>query len=56
MVETDRSASGSGWIGLRRNHDPIVTGLDAIPLLPASAALPLLLGLTLMAWRREGMG
>ena len=56
MVETDRSASGSGWIGLRRNHDHIVTGLDAIPLLPAWAALPLLLGLTLMAWRREGMG
>ena len=56
MVETDRSTSGSGWIGLRRNHDHIVTGLDAIPLLPAWAALPLLLGITLAAWRREGVG
>ena len=56
MVEADRSASGSGWIGLRRNHDHIVTGLDAIPLLPAWAALPSLLGLILLAWRREGVG
>ncbi len=56
MVEADRAASGNGWIGLRRNHDHIVTGLDAIPLLPAWAALPLLLGLTLVAWRREGAG
>ncbi len=56
MVEADRSTSGSGWIGLRRNHDHLVTGLDAFPLLPAWAALPLLLGLTLMAWRRESVG
>ena len=53
-VEPDRAASGSTWIGLRRNHDHLVTGLDAIPLLPAWLALPLLLGLALAAWRREG--
>ena len=54
-VEMDRAASGAGWIGLRRNHDHLVTGLDAIPLLPAWVALPLLLGLALTAWRREGV-
>ncbi len=46
---------GGNWIGLRRNHDHLVTGLDAIPLLPAWLALPLLLGLALAAWRREGV-
>lgn len=54
-VEPDRAASGGSWIGLRRNHDHLVTGLDAIPLLPAWLALPLLLGLALAAWRREGV-
>jgi hypothetical protein len=56
QVEPDRLASGAGWIGLRRNHDHLVTGLDAIPLLPAWLALPLLLGLALLAWRRESEG
>ncbi len=55
-VEPDRVASGAGWIGLRRNHDHLVTGVDAIPLLPAWAALPLLLGLAFAAWRRESVG
>jgi hypothetical protein len=54
-VEADRIAAGGSWIGLRRNHDHLVTGLDAIPLLPAWLALPLLLGLALLAWRREGV-
>jgi hypothetical protein len=54
-VEPDRAAAGGSWIGLRRNHDHLVTGLDAIPLLPAWLALPLLLGLALAAWRREGV-
>ncbi len=55
-VEPDRVASGASWIGLRRNHDHLVTGVDAIPLLPAWAALPLLLGLAFAAWRRESVG
>jgi len=55
-VEPGREASGAGWIGLPRRRDHIVTGLDAIPLLPPWAALPLLLGLILVAWRREGSG
>lgn len=44
----------SGWIGLRRNGDHTVTGITALPLLPPWLALPLVLGLTVLAWRREG--
>jgi len=55
-IEPGRDASGAAWIGLPRRRDHIVTGLDAIPLLPPWAALPLLLGLVLVAWRREGSG
>ncbi len=53
-VESDRVSSGAGWIGLRRNHDHLVTGVAATPLMPAWLALPLLLGLAFAAWRREG--
>ncbi|WP_439594531.1 hypothetical protein [Falsiroseomonas sp.] len=45
---------GPGWIGLRRNGDHSVTGITALPLLPPWLALPLVLGLALLAWRREG--
>ncbi len=55
-VAPGRDAAGSSWIGLPRRHDHVVTGLAAIPLLPPWAALPLLLGLVLLAWRREGAG
>ena len=55
-TEPGREAAGSGWIGLPRRNDHIVTGLRAIPLLPPWAALPLLLGLVIIAWRREGSG
>jgi hypothetical protein len=47
------SATGS-WLGLRRNQDHIVTGIAATPLLPPWLALPLVLGVALVAWRREG--
>jgi len=53
-TEPGREFSGSGWIGLQRRHDHIVTGVAATPLLPAWLALPLILGLALMAWWREG--
>ena len=55
-TEPGREAFGSTWIGLPRRNDHIVTGLRAIPLLPPWAALPLLLGLVIIAWRREGSG
>jgi hypothetical protein len=53
-TEPERTASGGGWIGLERRHDHLVTGITALALLPAWAALPVLLGLLILAWRREG--
>ncbi|MBC7800095.1 MAG: hypothetical protein H7Z10_05700, partial [Gemmatimonadaceae bacterium] len=55
-IEPGRESSGASWIGLPRRRDHVVTGLDAIPLLPPWAALPVLLGLVVVAWRREGVG
>ncbi len=55
-TEPGREASGSGWVGLPRRRDHVVTGLDAVPLLPPWAALPLLLALVVVAWRKEGTG
>ena len=48
------AGAGAGWIGLRRNGDHTVTGISALPLLPAWLALALVLGAAVMAWRREG--
>jgi hypothetical protein len=53
-TEPDSAASGSSWIGLERRHDHIVTGITALALLPAWVALPLMLGLLVLGWRREG--
>ncbi len=53
-TEPDRAASGTGWMGLQRRHAYVVTGVASFPLLPAWVALPLLLGLLILAWRREG--
>ena len=46
--------SGSSWIGLQRRHDHVVTGVASLALLPAWLSLPLMLGLLVLAWRREG--
>ena len=53
-TEPDRPAAGSSWIGLERRHDHLVTGIAALTLLPSWIALPLMLGLLILAWRREG--
>ena len=53
-TEPDREASGASWIGMQRRRDHIVTGIEAVPLLPPWLALPLILGLAVLAWRREG--
>ena len=55
-TEPERVASGASWVGLPRRNDHVVTGLDAMPLLPSWAALPLLLALVVVAWRQEGVG
>ena len=53
-TEPDRSAAGSSWVGLERRHDHVVTGIASLALLPSWIALPLMLGLMVLAWRREG--
>ncbi len=53
-VAPERVASGRNWLGLRANGDYVVTGLSETPLLPAIAALLLVLGTLIAAWRREG--
>ncbi len=50
----DMASTTGSWLGLRRNQDHIVTGIAATPLLPPWLALPLVLGVALIAWRREG--
>ena len=54
LVRPGQAASGPGWVGLARRGGHVVTGVALVPLLPAWAALPLILGLLLLAWRREG--
>ncbi len=53
-VVPGQAASGSDWIGLRRNGAYRVTSLSQQPLLPAWAALLLIVGSLLFAWRLEG--
>ncbi len=53
-VEAGDATSGADWIGLRRNHAHVVTGITATALMPPSLALLLLLGAVAVAWWREG--
>jgi hypothetical protein len=54
LVEPAAVEGDNNWIGLRRNHAHVTTGIALTPLLPAWAALPLLMVVLLVAWRREG--
>ncbi|MBV8522437.1 MAG: hypothetical protein JOY71_09995 [Acetobacteraceae bacterium] len=53
-VEATTHNSGANWIGLQRRYDHLTTGIATLALLPAWLALPALLGLAILAWRREG--
>ena len=53
-VAPERTAAGHNWMGLRANGDYTVTGFSELPLLPGIAALLLIIGGLLAAWRREG--
>ena len=53
-VSPDRTAAGRNWMGLRANGDYTITGFSEMPLLPGIAALLLIIGGLLAAWRREG--
>ncbi len=52
-LPAERKMEGRGWIGLRKNNDYVVTGVNALPLLPAALMLLLLAGAALAAWLRE---
>jgi hypothetical protein len=53
-ISPDRAAAGRNWMGFRANGDYTVTGFREMPLLPGIAALLLIVGGLLAAWRREG--
>ena len=53
-VAPDDTAAGRNWMGLRANGDYTVSGFTETPLLPAVAALVVIVGGLLAAWRREG--
>jgi hypothetical protein len=53
-VEPGRNAAGRDWMGFRENGEYTVTGFSETPLLPAAAALVLIVGGLLAAWWREG--
>jgi hypothetical protein len=53
-VEPGGAAAGNHWLGLRANHDRLVTALKDSPLLPAPLLLLLGLGGLVLAWWREG--
>jgi len=53
-VERGRRMTGDGWMGIAANQASRVTSVDETPLLPAWAALLLLLGTLMLAWRQEG--
>jgi hypothetical protein len=53
-VGPNENANGSSWMGLRSNGAYRVTSVEQQALLPAWAALALVLGTLLFAWRMEG--
>jgi len=53
-VAPAETAHGGSWIGLRRNGAYRVTSMEQEPLLPAWAALLLVVGSLVLAWRIEG--
>jgi hypothetical protein len=53
FIGKDRTASGRGWLGIRRNGDYVVTSVEETPLMMPALALALIAGFLLLAWRRE---
>jgi hypothetical protein len=53
-VEHGHRMAGEDWIGIAANDATRVTSVEQTPLLPAWAALLLLLGTLMLAWRQEG--
>ncbi|MDP6388292.1 MAG: hypothetical protein QF654_00180 [Alphaproteobacteria bacterium] len=53
-VRPGRATAGRDWIGLLKNGDYIVTGVERLTLLPTLMVLVLVLGAMALAWREEG--
>lgn len=53
-VDRGRPMAGDGWMGLAANGASRVVSVDETPLLPAWAALMILIGTLMLAWWREG--
>jgi hypothetical protein len=53
-IKPGRINRGHNWLGLRASGDYTVSGVAQTPLLPALLVLILFLGLTMLAWHREG--
>ncbi len=53
-VERGHRMAGDGWMGIAANNVTRVTSVEQTQLLPAWAALLLLLGTLMFAWREEG--
>jgi hypothetical protein len=53
-TDANARAYGNDWIGLKRNGAYRVTSVQQQPLLPAWAAVIVLLGILLLAWKVEG--
>jgi hypothetical protein len=53
-VQPGRTSFGRDWMGFRENGEYTVAGFSQTPLLPGIAALVLIVGGLLAAWRREG--
>jgi len=53
-VERGRRMAGEDWIGIAANNATRVTSVEQTPLLPVWAALILLIGTLMLAWRQEG--
>jgi hypothetical protein len=53
-VASGRTMAGRNWMGFRENGEYTITGFSETPLLPGIAALLLIVGALLAAWRREG--
>lgn len=53
-IDEQSDRAGLNWMGVIRNEDYLVTGVNQIPLLPSWMALALVVSLILAAWRFEG--